>query len=73
MRKFDIQDRIILDDALDSFLHTAKVNAEEAELDGRRLIVTYEYWEMMMKVLQDKIDLMTTQKALNHSNQYRYK
>ena len=73
MRKFDIQDRIILDDALDSFLHAAKVNAEEAELDGRRLIVTYEYWEMMMKVLQDKIDLMTTQKALSHSNQYRNK
>ena len=72
MRKFNIQDRIILDDALDSFLHTSKVNAEEAELDGRRLIVTYEYWEMMMKVLQDKIDLMTTQKALNHSNQYHY-
>jgi len=68
MRKFDIQDRIILDDALDSFLHAAKVNAEEAELDGRRLIVTYEYWKMMMKVVQDKIDLMTTQKALSHSN-----
>ena len=73
MRKFDIQDRIILDDALDSFLHTAKVHAEEAKLMGKRQIVTYEYWEMMMKVVQDKIDLMTTQKALSHSNQYRYK
>jgi hypothetical protein len=73
MRKFDIQDRIILDDALDSFLHAAKVHAEEAELMGKRPIVTYGYWKMMMKVVQEKIDLMTTQKALNHSNQYRKK
>ena len=71
MRKFDIQDRIILDDALDSFLVAAKVHAEEADLLGNRPIVTYRYWEMMMKVVQEKIDLMTTQKALSHSNKYR--
>ena len=71
MRKYDIQDRIILDDALDSFLHAAKVHAEEAELMGKRPIVTYQYWKMMMKVVQEKIDLMTTQKALSHSNKYR--
>ena len=47
MRKFDIQDRIILDDALDSFLHAAKVHAEEAELMGKRPIVTYGYWKMI--------------------------
>ena len=71
MTKFDIQDRIILDDALDSFLHAAKVHAEEAELMGKRPIVTYQYWEMMMKVVQEKIDIMTTKKALYHSNKYR--
>ena len=73
MTKFDIQDRIILDDALDSFLHTAKVHAEEAELMGKRPIVTYQYWKMMMQVVQEKIDTMTTKKALNHSNQFRNK
>ena len=51
MKKFDIQDRIILDDALDSFLIAAKVHAEEADLLGNRPIVTYQYWEMMMKVV----------------------
>ena len=71
MTKFDIQDRIILDDALDSFLHAAKVHAEEAELMGKRPIVTYTYWEMMMKVVQEKVDAMTTKKALYHSNKYR--
>ena len=73
MRKFDIQDRIILADALDSFLHAAKVHEEEAELMGKRPIVTYGYWKMMMKVVQEKIDIMTTQKALSHSNQFRTK
>jgi len=73
MVKFNIQDRIILDDALDSFLHAAKVHAEEAELMGKRPIVTYQYWKMMMKVVQEKVDIMTTQKALSHSNQYRNK
>ena len=34
MKKFDIQDRIILDDALDSFLIAAKVHEEEADLLG---------------------------------------
>ena len=32
-----------------------------------------ELLEATVKGLQDKIDLMTTQKALSHSNQYRYK
>ena len=73
MRKFDIQDRIILDDALDSFLHAAKVHAEEAELMGKRPIVTYGYWKMMMKVVQENVEIMTTQNALSHSNQYRNK
>ena len=71
MTKFDIQDRIILDDALDSFLHAAKVHAEEAELMGKRPIVTYQYWKMMMKVVQEKVDAMTTKKALYHSKKYR--
>ena len=49
MIKFNIQDRIILDDALDSFLHAAKVHEEEAKLTDQRPIITYNYWKQMMK------------------------
>ena len=71
MTKFNIQDRIILDDALDSFLHAAKVHEEEAKLIGERPIITYSYWEQMMKEVQSKIDSMTTKKALYHSKKYK--
>jgi len=71
MAKFNIQDRIILDDALDSFLHAAKVHEEEAKLINERPIITYSYWEQMMTEVQSKIDSMTTKKALSHSKKYR--
>jgi hypothetical protein len=71
MIKFNIQDRIILDDALDSFLHAAKVHEEEAKLTDQRPIITYNYWKQMMKEVQSKIDSMTTKKALYHSRKYR--
>ena len=69
--KFNIQDRIILDDALDSFLNAAKAHEEEALLTDKRPIITYNYWKQMMKEVQIKIDNMTTKKALYHSKKYR--
>ena len=71
MIKFNIQDRIILDDALDSFLAEAKKVEENAELINERPIITYNYWKQMMKEVQRKIDSMTTKKALYHSQKYR--
>ena len=71
MIKFNIQDRIILDDALDSFLAEAKKHEENAKLIDERPIITYNYWEQMMKEVQSKIDSMTTKKALYHSKKYR--
>ena len=71
MIKFNIQDRIILDDALDSFLVEAKKVEENAELENRRPIITYNYWKQMMTEVQSKIDSMTTKKALYHSQKYR--
>ena len=71
MTKFNIQDRIILDDALDSFLAEAKKHEENAKLIDERPIITYNYWEQMMKEVQSKIDNMTTKKALYHSRKYR--
>ena len=71
MIKFNIQDRIILDDALDSFLAEAKKVEENAKLENRRLIITYNYWKQMMTEVQSKIDNMTTKKALYHSKKYK--
>ena len=73
MRKFDIQDRVILDEMVDSFVVEMHKNQDEADLIGRRPIITREYWLQMIKVVQDKIDSLTTQKALRNSNQYRNK
>ena len=44
MTKFNIQDRIILDDALDSFLAEARKHEENAKLIDQRPIITYNYW-----------------------------
>ena len=71
MIKFNIQDRIILDDALDSFLAEAKKVEVNAELINERPIITYNYWKQMMTEVQSKIDSMTTKKALYHSQKYR--
>ena len=73
MRKFDIQDRVILDEMVDSFVAEMHKNQDEADLMGRRPIITREYWLQMIKVVQDKIDNLTTKKALRNSNQYRNK
>ena len=71
MTNFNIQDRIILDDALDSFLAEAKKVEVNAELINERPIITYNYWKQMMTEVQSKIDSMTTKKALYHSQKYR--
>jgi hypothetical protein len=46
---------------------------DEAELIGRRPIITRQYWLEMIKQVQEKIDELTTKKALSHSNQFRNK
>ena len=69
--KFNIQDRIVLDEMVDTF--TAEINKthDEYELLDKRPIITREYWMMMLKEVQRKIDDFTTKKALSHSNKYR--
>ena len=73
MRKFDIQDRVILDEMVDNFTMEMHKNQDESELIGRRPIITRQYWLEMIKQVQEKIDELTTKKALSHSNQYRNK
>ena len=73
MKKFDIQDRVILDEMVDSFTAEMHKNQDKAKLMGRRPIITREYWLQMIKEVQNKIDDFTTKKALSHSNQFRTK
>ena len=69
--KFNIQDRIVLDEMVDTF--TAEMNKEhdEAELMDKRPIITREYWLQMIKEVQSKIDSFTAVKALKQSKKYR--
>ena len=71
MTKFNIQDRIVLDEMVDTFKAEMHKTHDEAELMDKRPIITREYWELMIKEVQNKIDDFTTSKALKHSKQYR--
>ena len=73
MKKFNIQDRVILDEMVDNFTMEMHRNQDDSELIGRRPIITRQYWLEMIKQVQDKIDELTTKKALSHSNQFRNK
>ena len=69
--KFNTQDRIVLDEMVDTFTTEMIKNHHEADLGGRRPIITKEYWLMMIKEVQNKIDSFTTKKALEHSKKHR--
>tara|TARA_R110000765_G_scaffold352470_1_gene442373 strand:- start:392 stop:604 length:213 start_codon:yes stop_codon:yes gene_type:complete len=69
--KFNVQDRIVLDEMVDTFTTQIIKNFYEADLDGRRPIITKEYWLQMIEEVQQKIDSFTTVKALNNSKKYR--
>ena len=71
MRKFNIQDRILLDEMVDTFIAEVNKNHDEAELMDKRPIITREYWLQMIKEVQRKIDDFTTVKAFNQSKKYR--
>ena len=71
MRKFDIQDRIVLDEMVDTFIVEMTKQHHEYDLDGKRPIITKQYWFHMIQQVQDKIDAFTTIKALKQSKKYR--
>ena len=70
MKKFNVKDRVFLDEAINSFLRESKRFEEESELLGQRPIITYEYWKMMAKDVQDKLEAFSTQKANRQSIRY---
>ena len=71
MRKFDIQDRIVLDEMVDTFTAEMNKTHDNHELMEERPIITREYWLQMIKEVQRKIDDFTTVKALKQSKKYR--
>ncbi|HIG09726.1 MAG TPA: hypothetical protein EYQ51_08255 [Alphaproteobacteria bacterium] len=61
----------MLDEMVDTFTTEMIKQHHEYDLDGRKPIITKEYWLMMIKEVQNKIDNFTTVKALKQSNKYR--
>ena len=70
MKKFNVKDRVFLDEAIHAFLRESKKFEEEQELLGKRPIITYNYWVMMAKDVQDKLETFSTQKANKQSKMY---
>ena len=68
--KFNIQDRIVLDEMVDTFTRELEKQHEEYDLLDKKPIITLAYWLMMVKEVQSKIDNFTTKKALKISNRY---
>ena len=73
MKKFNIQDRVILDEMVDNFTTVVIEQHDKFEREGKRPIIMKNYWLQMIKQVQNKIDELTTKKALSHSNQFRNK
>jgi hypothetical protein len=69
--KFNIQDRIVLDEMVDTFTANMHEHQDNADLMNKRPIITREYWLQMIEEVQSKLDDFTTKKALSHSKRYR--
>ena len=69
--KFNIQDRVVLDEMVDTFTREMEKTHEEYDLLNKKPIITLKYWKQMIAEVQSKIDSFTTVKALKHSNKYR--
>ena len=69
--KFNIQDRIVLDEMVDTFTANMHKHQDNADLMNKRPIITREYWLQMIEEVQNKLDDFTTKKALSHSKRYR--
>ena len=70
MKKFNVKDRVFLDEAIHAFLRESKKFEEESEILGKRPIVTYQYWVMMAQDVMDKLENFSTKKANRQSKMY---
>ena len=58
MKKFNVKDRVFLDEAIHAFLRESKKFEEEQELLGNRPIITYKYWKMMAEEVMYKLEFL---------------
>jgi len=70
MKKFNVKDRVFLDEAISAFLRESKKFEEEQKLLGKRSIITYGYWKMMAEEVMYKLEFHSTQKANKQSRIY---
>ena len=73
MKKFNVRDRLFLDEAIHAFLRESKKFEEEQELLGNRPIITYNYWKMMAEDVMSKLEIFSTKKANEQSRVYNSK
>ena len=71
MRKFNVQDRIVLDEMVDTFKDQVIKQHKAYDSENKTPIITEKYWFQMIEEVQRKIDDFTTVKALNQSKKYR--
>ena len=71
MRKFNTQDRIVLDEMIDAFKRELVKTHVAYKIENKKPIITQQYWEQMITEVQSKIDSFTTNQALEQSKKYR--
>ena len=71
MIKFNVQDRIVLDEMVDTFKDQVIKQHKAYDSENKKPIITVNYWMQMIDEVQRKIDNFTTVKALNQSKKYR--
>ena len=71
MRKFNTQDRIVLDEMIDAFKRELVKTHVAYKIENKKPIITQQYWEQMIAEVQSKIDVFTTRQALKQSRKYR--
>ena len=70
MKKFNVKDRVFLDEAIHAFLRESKKFEEESEILGKKPIITHQYWVMMAQDVMDKLKNFSTKKANRQSKMY---
>ena len=71
MRKFNTQDRIVLDEMIDAFKRELVKTHVAYKIENKKPIITQQYWEQMIAEVKSKIDSFTTNQALEQSKKYR--
>ena len=66
--KFNVQDRIVLDEMVDTFKDQVIKQHKAYDSENKKPIITVDYWMQMIEEVQSKIDNFTTKKALKISN-----